>query len=101
MDFDWYFIDISTGFPMDFHWDFIRSSTVFAMNFHWYFIEIITDISLKFQLDFLWIFIQFHPIQLERGQHHVIAIHWHYTLQTNTENESEALIDLLHEHSYQ
>ena len=43
----WYFIEISTGFPMVFYWYQIEQSielTGFPMAFHWHFIEI----SIKF-----------------------------------------------------
>ena len=57
----WYFIEISTGFPMDLHWylnqismeiDFHLYFIEFQLDFYWYFIEMSNGISLKFQLDF-------------------------------------------------
>ena len=48
MVFYWYFIEISTGFPMQIHWYFIEISIEFQLDVHW--ISIV--ISILFQLDF-------------------------------------------------
>ena len=52
MVFYWYFIEISTGFPMQIHWYFIEISIEFQLDFDWKFIVISTGCPLDFHCNF-------------------------------------------------
>ena len=52
MFFYWYFIEISTGFPMQIHWYFIEISIEFQLDFDWKFIVISTGCPLDFHCNF-------------------------------------------------
>ena len=52
MVFYWYFIEISTGFPMQIHWYFIEISIEFQLDFDWKIIVISTGCPLDFHCNF-------------------------------------------------